>query len=712
MNPPTNIIQPSAEGQKAIQARLAAYAEKVAAQHSMFWMGSSVDELTEKLKEGSVEYVERLRKIQQAVGNFVHIVTNKDIPVVFSGGEQSYTNGKAVVLSADTDPAGLDALVGTALHEGAHCHLSNQSLAFLPEMAIHFERMIQPTKLPMLAGKLKLAIIPADMAAKQAGQKPLKVDPNKSSATAKKPDGSVYELVQMMMNVLEDRRIDYWMYQNASGYRPYYGAMYDKYWHSPKIDAAMASPHYRSRAVDNYAMHMINMTNEHFDEKAMPALGEMKRMAKLYPAGLESRGDSDPNWKTWRSHVGSSIDKMPKLFADSVKIVEMMLENSTSVKNQTPPPPQPKQEKGDGNGGDLPNLDGGIPSQEDIDAAMEKLKKFLNGELDKSALDAGSAAMLDQMNATKAQVKDVPGDFIAKGVKARVIIYRDVTKATCVSNAFPMGYGRGYHYGKNRDGEAAVKDGMQMGQILANRIRVIQDEKPITFTRQTSGRLDKRLISGLGHGYESVFSHTMVERKTPVDVWIDIDVSGSMSGPKFKNAMAVAVAISYAASKTRTLNCTVAIRDSGHDVAQIAILYDSRKNRIQQFLEIVPLIGCNGGTPEGLCFEAVKDEILKKSKGSRKFFINLSDGEPCHSFTYKGKSYSYGGAQASEHTRNMMREMRASGIDVLSYYVEEGMRPGMEHANFKRMYGEDARFIDPKHINDIVRTVNRMLTQE
>ena len=185
-----------------------------------------------------------------------------------------------------------------------------------------------------------------------------------------------------------------------------------------------------------------------------------------------------------------------------------------------------------------------------------------------------------------------------------------------------------------------------------------------------------------------------------------------MSGPKFKNAMAVAVAISYAASKTRTLNCTVAIRDSGHDVAQIAILYDSRKNRIQQFLEIVPLIGCNGGTPEGLCFEAVKDEILKKSKGSRKFFINLSDGEPCHSFTYKGKSYSYGGAQASEHTRNMMREMRASGIDVLSYYVEEGMRPGMEHANFKRMYGEDARFIDPKHINDIVRTVNRMLTQE
>src|ERR1035441_7516085 len=104
-----------------IQARLADYRKKIESQHSMFWMGRSVDELTEKLTEGSIEYVERLRRIQSAVGNFVKIVTEKDIPVVFSGGQSSYTNGKAVVLSADTDPAGLDALVGTSLHEGAHC---------------------------------------------------------------------------------------------------------------------------------------------------------------------------------------------------------------------------------------------------------------------------------------------------------------------------------------------------------------------------------------------------------------------------------------------------------------------------------------------------------------------------------------------------------------------------------------------------------------
>lgn len=710
---PVPVEDPAAK-QAAIKARLDAYAEKITTQHSMFWMGSNVEELTEKLKAGSIEYVDRLRKIQQAVGNFVKIVTEKDIPVVFSGGQQSYTNGKAVVLSADTDPAGLDSLVGTALHEGAHCLLSNQSLAFLPEMELYFEKMIIPTKIPYLADKLGLSIMPAAILSKKSNTaaKPLKVDPNKSTA-APKSESSVYELVQMVMNVLEDRRIDLWMYQHASGYRPYYEAMYDKYWHSKQIDAAMESEYYRSPAVNNYMLHVINMTNKHFDPNAMPLLGEIKKQAKLYRDGLFARGDEDPNWRTWRSHVGNSLEKMPKLWADSVKIVEMILEHSTSVENQTPPPPQPNEgDEGEGDPGDLPNLDGGIPSQEQIDKAMEKLKKFLNGELDKTALDAESADMLEQMNATQAKVKDVSGDFIAKNVKARVIIYRDITKQIASSNKFPMSYTRGYCYGKNRDGEIAVKKGIQMGQILANRIRVIQDERPLTFTRQQSGRLDKRLIAGLGFGYEQVFSHMISEKKAPVDVWLDIDVSGSMAGEKFSNAMAVAVAISYAASKTRTLNCTVAIRDSGQDIAQIAILYESKKHRIQRLLEIVPLIGCNGGTPEGLCFEAVKDEILAKSRGTRKFFINLSDGEPCHGFIYKDRHYSYGGAQAAEHTRNMMREMRAAGIEVLSYYVEDDYYAGQEHANFKRMYGESARFINPTQVNEIVQTVNKMLMGE
>lgn len=674
----------------------------------MFWMGRSVDELTEKLAEGSVEYVERLRRVQSAVSNFVKIVTEKDIPVMFSGGQMSYTTGKVVVLSADTDPAGLDALVGTALHEGAHCLLSNQSLAFLPEMYMHFVRMIAPTKLPALAKGLNFRIMPNDPITPT--KKPLKVDPNLSSA-APKSEGSVYELVQMVMNVLEDRRIDLWMYQNASGYRPYYEALYDKYWHSTDIDNAMKSDYYRSSAVNNYMMHVINMTNPNFDPTAMPALGTIRKTANLSNHGLMERGDKDPNWKTWKNHIGTSMAKMPKLFADSVAIVEMILENSKSVENQTPPPPQkPQPDQGDG---DLPNLDGGVPSQEQIDKAMEQLRKFLTGELDKKSLDANSAALLDQMTAAKAQVKDVAGDFIAKGVKARVIIYRDVTKAIAQSASFPMGYGRGYSHGMNRDGVDAVKQGVQMGQILASRIKVMQDEKALTFTRQKSGRLDKRLIAGLGFGIDSVFSHTMVELKNPVDVWIDVDVSGSMSGTKFTNAMAVAIAISYAAAKTRNLNCTVAIRDAGNDVAQMAILYDSKRHRIQRLLELVPLIGCNGGTPEGLCFEAVKDEILATAKGTRKFFINLSDGEPAHHFTFKGRGYSYGGAQAAEHTRNMMREFRASGIKVLSYYVEESRyRDVGEHTNFKRMYGEDARFVSPDKINDIVQTVNKLLLSE
>jgi hypothetical protein len=61
----------------------------------------------------------------------------------------------------------------------------------------------------------------------------------------------------------------------------------------------------------------------------------------------------------------------------------------------------------------------------------------------------------------------------------------------------------------------------------------------------------------------------------------------------------------------------------------------------------------------------------------------------------------------------MMREMRAAGIEVLSYYVEDGYDGGgQEHTNFKRMYGESARFINPTQVNEIVRTVNKMMIGE
>lgn len=688
------------------QAELNVIANKIRQTHSAYWMGSSADELAEKVEEGSIEYLDRLRRIQRATANFVNIVTGKDIPVVYSSGQQSYTTGKQVVLSADTDPLKLDALVGTALHEAAHCLLSNRSLAFLTDMHAYFEKLVRGR--PILASSYKLG---------------LNVTKNSIGANLGQKGEAVVDHVQMVMNVLEDRRIDLWMYKNAPGYRPYYDSLYNTYWHSDTIDKALQDPRTWDRSVESYFMFIINITNKHYNVNAMPGLAEIRKIANLTDAGVSVRGDEDEGWSLWGGALKANaptvnFDRVPKLFADAVKIMEIVYENATKLESDFKP-------EGNGPGdmqpGDLPNMDGGTGSRpatkEEIEAlkkALDRQKKFLNGEVEKKELDAADAVQLDNMQQSNATITSVAGDFLPRGVKAKVIVYRNITKEIAKSAAFPFSINAGSRYygltsgrGTNSIMERALTDGMKMGNVLAHRIRVMQDERPLTFNRQEHGRLDKRRVSALGHGAQDVFQFTMTEKKKPANLWMDIDFSGSMGGVKAQQAMTVAVAIARAAELTRTLNCTIAIRD-GDDAVRIAILYDSRKHSFNQLRSIVPYLTVAGGTPESLAFEAVKDEMLKMYGDERKYFINLSDGEPAHAFTFRGQRYDYGYAASYSHTRRLMKEFREAGIHILSYYIGTGST----HDGFRQMYGTDAVFIDPSQISGIVRTLNKLLMRE
>ena len=64
-----------------------------------------------------------LANTQRAISNFVKIQTGKDIPVEFYAHNDgdSMTDGKKIVISSTINPHTLDAVVGTALHESAHC---------------------------------------------------------------------------------------------------------------------------------------------------------------------------------------------------------------------------------------------------------------------------------------------------------------------------------------------------------------------------------------------------------------------------------------------------------------------------------------------------------------------------------------------------------------------------------------------------------------
>ena len=102
-------------------------------QNSSFWWNDNddtdVDEflgLDTDIKKG--KDLVALAGYKRAISNFVNIVTGDSIPVVFNSKDESYTDGKKVVIGSNFNDKKFDVAVGLALHEGSHIKLSDFTL--------------------------------------------------------------------------------------------------------------------------------------------------------------------------------------------------------------------------------------------------------------------------------------------------------------------------------------------------------------------------------------------------------------------------------------------------------------------------------------------------------------------------------------------------------------------------------------------------------
>ena len=69
-----------------------------------------------------------------------------------------------------------------------------------------------------------------------------------------------------MLNYVEDRRIDYYVFTTSPGYKGYYHKMYDKYFHSNAITKALRDNTFgNENTLDNYMNRIINFTNKESD---------------------------------------------------------------------------------------------------------------------------------------------------------------------------------------------------------------------------------------------------------------------------------------------------------------------------------------------------------------------------------------------------------------------------------------------------------------
>ncbi len=624
---------------------------------SSYWFDDIDTDFTYQVNnKRQIDYT-KLASAQRAIGNFVNIVTGKQIPVHFQNNDQSYTDGRTVTIGSKIEDKNFDATVGLALHEGSHIAFTDFTLLDSVQIGSKFHSHI----------------------AMRGG------DPNM--------DMQQQDIMQVkdLFNWIEDRRIDYHIYTNAPGYRKYYESMYAKYFNSKLIDKALQSDEKTDEDWDSYMFRIINLTNPNRKIDALEVLPTVWKTIDL---------KNIKRLKTSEDALNVAIDVY--------KIVSQQVKASSSKEQQEKSNKPSSKSQPDHKSNDKSKLS--KRQQLTLDKQIQKQKEFVNGQPKKvGKLSKKDNAIVRSLKESGTESNPVnTGKFGAHMYNVDCIVIKKMTHAVMChmesifdsrnlqENREPRSY-----YGPG-DG---VQKGIILGKQLGKKLQLRNEEKSLKSTRLNTGKIDRRLISQLGFQNANVFHRIVTDRYKNFFIHISIDASGSMGGRRFRNAIKSAVAIAQAASMTTGIRVQISLRGTSNlegnlEKTVTVYAYDSAVDKMSKIKKYFPYLQTFGCTPEGLSFKSILPYIKADAKGDECIFINYSDGAPS---SVSGVSYTYNGI---DFTRKVINEMKEIGINVLSYFID-GRSDGWCADAFRRMYGNNAEFIDTSNLTQISKSINK-----
>ena len=696
--------------------------------NSSYWLkdwedeDSVVDTMSVVEKKSNDLY--KMAASKRAISNFVNIVTNDQIAVKFSERGDSYTDGKSVVIGSNiSEPKDFDVAVGLALHEGSHIKLSDFKV-------LHDIYNIVPTHIT--DGAIKKGIM------------------------------NSVSIIKDLWNVVEDRRIDKFVFDSAPGYRDYYRAMYDKYFNDKLIDKALQSDEYTEESVDSYMFRIINIHNKNTDLTALKGLRDIYKTMGLgsidrlkssldafnvaltmfqtimsnLPTSESEEGDGDgsndqQSEEPQNGNGGNGSDEPREMTEEEFD--DLM----NSVDGESPTGGSDESPTGSG-GMELDNVpdEMGTPSDSTntdetettekvklsdrqkqlLQKKIQKQKDFLDGDIKKKKITKKDNSDVEAIQESGSEVTSVGSGIESyygnhqKGTKC--IVVKRLTQSLLESSIFPMSYNN-WNVEENgvidKRHTDAVNNGIRIGTVLGKKLQVRGEDRNTVFNRQKYGKIDKRMISSLGFGNENVFQYIETDSYKKANLHVSIDASGSMNGGKWTNTMTNVVALCKAVDMIQNLSIQVTFRTTSGEIPYIVMAYDSRSDKFSKVKQMFPSLNVGGTTPEGLCFEAIMKNFLGSNNDMDSYFLNISDGEPY----FGNNDLYYSGEPAYQHTRKMVKQIEGMGIQTLSYFVDDYVREGDEPSKgFKIMYGKGAKLIDLKNVSQITKTMNGLFLQK
>ena len=661
--------------------------------YSDFWFDNRRTSLVDDLLSDDDKPVKKgkdhiaLAGHKRAIGNFVRIVSGQNIPVKFPSRGDSFTDGKSVTIGANINEKNFDYVVGLALHEGSHIAYSDfnafgevRNMKKIREFELTYDKM---------------------------------------------------EFFRGIINYIEDRRVDNIVFRNSPGYKGYYHSLYNKYFNGKKVAKGLNSQMYRELDLDSYMFRIVNFTNEATDFGSLPRLADIYRLINMKNISrLKSTDDA--------IQLAMSVCEIIFKIVDSAVQPE---DGNGDGNNENTENGENKDSDGNAGGNDSSdgtevdtgdaqmtpddgastksNSDDLTPQQQkQIQNMFDKQKEFLDGQTPKSTLSKKDSEIVNALSNSNTELVEVGDGRIGK---VGTVVIPSLTKELIESGAFPFfrslddKYYDEYYWSGGTKMVEAINEGFRLGSILGRKLKIRGEEKDLIFTRQNTGKINKRLVSELGFGNENVFSQIQKERYNKANLHLSIDGSGSMSGGKFEKAIKSAVAMCKAADMAGNIQVTVDVRWTNKDKPVVVIIYNSKKDKLTKIKTLWKALQPGGVTPESLCYEAIMKKWLQGSTGEDNYFINYSDGAPW--FSTGGRRYAshdvyYAGDRAIDHTRRMVKMMKNNGIKIMSYFISEGFRSENDEKTFKKMYGKDASFIDCTNMMNVAKTMNQKFLQK
>ncbi len=451
-----------------------------------------------------------LAQVQRGITNFVKILTGKDIPVEYATSGDSMTDGETVYIASNLREDTIDYTVGLALHEASHVLLTD--FAYLN---------------------------------KERG----KVLETKWNIPKEDID-NVFTLI----NFVEDKRVDHYVYSTAPGYQFYYEELYRKSFYNQIVDDNLKTENFTTPTWDAYFFRIINIFNRNSDLNKLPGLEEVRNLLAY-----------------------NQINKL-KSTQDSIKTA---VEIYDIIKQYI----QEEDEKEDGEDKPLNNQEYKTREQ------VERQKNFINSQYRKKRVHKKVKEQVNKLANSDTKINNY-----------------SLTQNTSIPTLITKNWEE-YFTGPFGHNEEAVNKGLFLGKQLLKKLRVRNTVKKDIFENQKKGKLNSSKL------YQAPFSENLFYRIEKEDykntfIHISLDLSGSMRGEKLTQTIQTAIAIAYAACNIKGFDVEISLRGtidpnksksmhSSNQVPVLAYAFNSKKDSIKKLQRFKKIITC-GMTPEGI----------------------------------------------------------------------------------------------------------------